>query len=149
MQEEIQKLKETHKEQEHQSEIRSLNYKWAIGIIASLLLVSIAISLVFWLCDKEYCRLLSVLDMISTLLAITLSVFSILFSYSTSQDASRALSSVASEVSRIETTNTQIEKHMSTILEHIGRRGTKQEPEVIKEEKSGETEDNNLPKNNV
>lgn len=140
MQDEIQKILDAKTEQEHKASISSLNYKWTIGIIASLLIISIAISFVFWLCDKEYCRLLRVLDMISTLLAITLSIFSILFSYSTSQDASKALSSVASEVAKIETTNTQIGKHMSTILEHIGNGNRKSEPNVKKEERPDENQ---------
>ena len=118
--------------QEHNDKIRSLNYKWTIGVISSLLIISIATSLVFWLCKDEYCQLLEVLDMISTLLAITLSVFSILFSYSTSQDASKALSSVASEVAKIETTNTQIGQHMSTILDHIGTGSLKAESDPKK-----------------
>lgn len=94
----------------------SIHFWWVIGILSTLLITSIAISVVFFLCEKEFNRLLEILNIISTLLAITLSVFSILYSYSTSQDASKALSSVASEVAKIETTYTRIENHMSTIL---------------------------------
>ena len=109
--------KETNiKEQSVKCIKHSIHFWWVIGVLSTLLIASIAISVVFFLCEKEFNRLLEILNIISTLLAITLSVFSILYSYSTSQDASKALSSVASEVAKIETTYTRIESHMSTIL---------------------------------
>lgn len=95
---------------------RSIHFWWVIGVLSTLLITSIAISVVCFLCEKDFNRLLEILNIVSTLLAITLSIFSILYSYSTSQDASKALSSVASEVAKIEATYTLIENHMSTIL---------------------------------
>lgn len=105
--------------QERRSLKRTINFWWVISVLAVLLTISIATFIVSFFCEAEYCKILEVLDIVSTMLAITLSIFSILYSYNTSQDASKALSSVASEVVKIESTNTQLESHMSTILNSI------------------------------
>ena len=105
--------------QERRSLKRTINFWWVISVLAVLLTISIATFIVSFFCEADYCKILEVLDIVSTMLAITLSIFSILYSYNTSQDASKALSSVASEVVKIESTNTQLESHMSTILNSI------------------------------
>lgn len=105
-----------HSEQEVKFLIKSINLWWVLGVLASLLTISVAAFIVFWFCDLEYCRILSLLDVVSTLLAIILSIFSILYSYNTSQDASNALTSVTNEVDKIEKTHANLEIHMSTII---------------------------------
>lgn len=96
------------------------NYIWVICLLSACIIIIAAITVVFWLFDKEYVRLLSILDIVSTLLAIILSIFSILYSYNTSIDASKALSSVTTEVIKIERTNTNLEKHLGIILDRLG-----------------------------
>lgn len=98
---------------------RTINFWWVISVLGVLLIISIATFIVSYFCGAEYCKILEVLDIVSTMLAITLSIFSILYSYNTSQDASNALSSVAGEVVKIENTYTHLESHMSTILNSI------------------------------
>lgn len=116
--------------EERKSITRSINFWWIIGVLTILLLIAIATLIVSYFCHKQYCRILEVLDIVSTMLAITLSIFSILYSYSTSQDASKALSSVASEVVKIESTYTHIENHMSTILNSIKKGSVEFDPKI-------------------
>ena len=55
---------------------------------------------------------MKILGLISTLLAITLSVFSILFSHQSSVKAEEALSQLESEVEKIETTYSHLSKYI-------------------------------------
>lgn len=107
---------ETYTKQEVGFLKKSINLWWVLGILTALLIISVAAFIVFWFCNIEYCKIISILDIISTLLAIILSIFSILYSYNTSQDASTALTSVTNEVFKIEKTHTDLETHMSTII---------------------------------
>lgn len=110
---------ETYSKQEVKFLKKSINLWWVFGILTALLIVLVAAFIVFCFCDLEYCRILKILDIVSTLLAIILSVFSILYSYNTSQDVSSALTSVTNEVVKIEQTHTDLETHMSTIISSL------------------------------
>ena len=98
---------------------KSINLWWVFGVLTTLFVISVACFIVFCLCELEYCKILNIIAIVSTLLAIILSVFSILYSYTTSQDVSKALSSVTTEVMKIEKTHASIEKHLSDMI--IGR----------------------------
>lgn len=84
------------------------HFWWVIGILSFIIICFIAVFLVI---KTDHCvqsELVEVLGIISTLLAITLSVFSILFSYSTSSKADSALEKVGQEVINIEKTYTRL-----------------------------------------
>ena len=127
---------------------KSINLWWIFGILTALLIISVAAFIVFWFCNIEYCRIISILDIISTLLAIILSIFSILYSYNTSQDASTALTSVTNEVVKIEKTHTDLEAHMSTIINALSdKKNTSPalKKESSQEDTAGETTNNTIP----
>ena len=127
---------DTYSKQEVKFLKKSINLWWVFGILTALLIISVAAFIVFWFCNIEYCRIISILDIISTLLAIILSIFSILYSYNTSQDVSTALASVTNEVVKIEKTHTDLETHISTIINALSDR--KNASPAVKKESSQE-----------
>ena len=127
---------DTYSKQEVRFIKKSINLWWVFGILTALLIISVAAFIVFWFCNIEYCKIISILDIISTLLAIILSIFSILYSYNTSQDASTALTSVTNEVVKIEKTHTDLETHMSTIINALSDK--KNSTPAVKKEPSQE-----------
>lgn len=100
---------------------KSINLWWVFGVLTTLFVLAVACFIVFWFCEIEYCKILNIFAIVSTLLAIILSIFSILYSYTTSQDVSKALSSVTAEVMKIEKTHSSIEKHLSDMFINGGR----------------------------
>lgn len=102
-------------EEEYTCKRKQINLWWTIGVLCFVTIALIAWCFLFQTKKIEYENLMKILGLISTLLAITLSVFSILFSHQSSVKAEEALSRLESEVENFETTYSHLSKY---ILEH-------------------------------
>ena len=100
-------------EEEYKCKRKQINLWWTIGVLGSITLVLVAFCFVLEIEDLDYETLMKILGLISTLLAITLSVFSILFSHQSSVKAEEALSRLESEVENFETAYSRLSDFIS------------------------------------
>lgn len=99
-------------EEEHNTKLKAelenktklLNYRWAVCCLVLVVIGFVAGFFMFKTKQFNYDGLIKTLGLISTLLAIILSVFSILFSYHSSVKAEGALNQLEYEVKRFEST---------------------------------------------
>lgn len=89
------------------------HFWWVIAILSFALIAMVATFIVMKTDQKVHHELIEILGILSTLLAIVLSIFSIAFSYKSSSKADSTLEHVGFEVNKIETTYTNLTKFFS------------------------------------
>lgn len=135
-----------------QKELEYILYKrnstWWICLLCAIIVFIVACFIVLYMGKYAAAqqKIIEVLAVTSTLLAILLSAFSIFYSYYSTKESSAILVKVSHEVERIETTYKSLEMHQGQLLNILAQNG-KQNPMDNMEDQLGNInkDTNNLP----
>lgn len=95
----------------------SLHFWWIICILAVLIIILLAYILTYRVMCADI--LMEYISFASVILSITLSIFAILYTYTSNTEIQRQFDKMNSAADRINSTSKELDKNMNIILSHL------------------------------